>query len=121
MADYYSLIILRSTITTSIDDEQPTSQTVPNQYILAQNYPNPFNPETTIRFSIPVSSEVIIKIYNLLGNEIKSLVFDYLPAGEHSAHWNGTDNSGQKVSSGLYIYRMKAGKYSDVKKMMFIK
>jgi len=86
------------------------------------NYPNPFNPETIISFStteLVEKTEIII--YNLKGQKIKTLLNEILPAGIHSIIWNGTDNNGKNVSSGVYLYKMQAGNYSETKKMLLLK
>lgn len=88
---------------------------------LKGNYPNPFNPETTIRYSVKEAGPVAIEIYNLKGQLVKSLVSDDKAAGEHSVIWKGTDNNNRPVSSGVYFYKMSAGKYSSTKKMIMMK
>ena len=88
----------------------------PISYDLAQNYPNPFNPSTTIRFVLPSKDNVQLSVYNLLGQQVAELVSAVLPAGEHSVKFNAAD-----LPSGLYIYRISAGSYSAVQKMMLIK
>jgi hypothetical protein len=88
---------------------------------LKGNYPNPFNPETTIRFSVKEAGPVSVEIYNLKGQLVKRLVNEEKTAGEHSVVWNGTDNNNRPVSSGVYFYRMNAGKYSSSKKMIMMK
>jgi hypothetical protein len=100
--------------------------TIPLAYSLQQNYPNPFNPSTSIEFSIPVTSDVTLKIYNLLGEVVTTLVNEEVSAGHYSTVWNGADDTGSKVSSGVYLYEMKAngnnGKaYSQMKKMVLLK
>ncbi|KAA3613739.1 MAG: T9SS C-terminal target domain-containing protein [Calditrichaeota bacterium] len=90
---------------------------VPNQFALHQNYPNPFNPETEIRFELPEASHVVLKIFNPLGQEIRTLVSKSYPAGYHSVRWDGKDNSGNIPASGVYIYQIKAGEFVAVKKM----
>ena len=92
----------------------------PQSYNLQQNYPNPFNPETTIRFQIPGEGQVNLKIYNMRGQEITTLVDGQLSAGYHSIMWNGRDNHGKKVPSGMYLYQFRAGKYSVTKKMVLL-
>ncbi|NOZ60130.1 MAG: T9SS type A sorting domain-containing protein [Calditrichaeota bacterium] len=95
---------------------------LPAHFELNQNYPNPFNPETTIRFQLPVSSNVTLKIYDLLGNEICTLIDGDKVAGVHSAIWDGKNNSGQKVASGIYFYQIKAGnQFSQTRRMLFLK
>lgn len=90
-------------------------------YSLKQNYPNPFNPSTIIEYTIPEKSFVSLKIYDILGREIKTLVSSEKLSGIHRIQWNGDDNTGNKVSTGIYIYKLVAGKYSSTKKMMLMK
>jgi len=93
----------------------------PIVYSLEQNYPNPFNPTTTIKFSLPESHLVSIKIYNMLGQEVRTLVNEQRNEGNHSIIWNGKDNSGNQLASGTYIYRIKAGDFTSTKKMILLK
>jgi hypothetical protein len=94
---------------------------LPALYSLEQNYPNPFNPTTTIKYSLPENSFVTIRIYDMLGREVNTLVNKEMTAGNHSINWNGEDYSGMKVTSGTYIYRITSGKFTSVKKMVLIK
>ncbi|MCH7722215.1 MAG: M4 family metallopeptidase [Bacteroidetes bacterium] len=99
---------------------------IPTEFILSQNYPNPFNPSTSIEFSVPVNSNVRLTIYNLLGQVVTTLVSEELSAGNYNVIWNGTDNNGLQVSSGVYLYKMKANgnngtPYSQTKKMILLK
>jgi len=94
---------------------------MPDEFKLSQNYPNPFNPETNIRFQLPEASKVTLKIYNILGQEIKTVVNENLNAGYHTVKWDGTNNFGLKVASGVYIYQVKAGSFIASKKMVFLK
>ncbi len=94
---------------------------IPNGYALQQNHPNPFNPSTTITFAVPELSEVTLAIYNLRGQLIRTLHTGQIGAGFHNVIWNGTDNQGNSVTSGIYFYVLKAGNYSQVKKMSFLK
>jgi hypothetical protein len=87
--------------------------TFPKEYMLAQNYPNPFNPSTVIRFALPRSGYMSLKIYNIVGQEVSSLVAGYLPAGAFRATWDGIDMNGKAVSSGVYFYRLRAGDYVE--------
>ncbi len=89
---------------------------------LTGNYPNPFNPETTISFSTTESTEnTELIIYNLKGQKVKVLVNEKLSAGQHSVVWNGKDDSGKSVSSGIYFYKMKAGSYTATRKMILLR
>ncbi|MCD4797244.1 MAG: T9SS type A sorting domain-containing protein, partial [Candidatus Cloacimonetes bacterium] len=91
---------------------------------LIGNYPNPFNPFTTISFELNTENteNTEIVIYNLKGQKVKQLVNEQLPAGQHSVAWNGTDDSGKSVSSGIYFYKMRSdGRYTSTKKMILMK
>jgi hypothetical protein len=94
---------------------------VPNTFFLSQNFPNPFNPSTIIRFGLPVAEKVTIKVYDVLGREVKTLINEELRPGYHQVEWDGTNNYGARVSSGIYIYRMVAGKFLKTMKMMMLK
>ena len=85
------------------------------------NYPNPFNPETNISFSLKKDSSVELTIFNIKGEKVKKLVSDYLNKGNHSYKWNGTDNYGNSVSSGVYFYKISTESKSEVKKMLLLK
>jgi hypothetical protein len=88
----------------------------PDEYALLQNYPNPFNPSTTISYQLPVGGNLTLKVYDVLGNEIATLVNEEKPAGEYEVEF-----SAAALSSGIYIYRLKAGTYSETKKMILLK
>ena len=88
---------------------------------LGGNYPNPFNPETTIAYSLKDRQNVKIEIYNVKGQLVRTLVNESKAAGDHKVIWTGTDNNNRPVSSGLYYYKMTAGKYSSSKKMILMK
>jgi len=94
---------------------------VPDDFGLAQNYPNPFNPETKIRFQLPMTGKVVLKVYNVLGQEVRTLVNNEMKAGYHSIVWDGRNSAGVRVASGIYIYRIKAGKFVASKKMTLLK
>jgi hypothetical protein len=92
-----------------------------HEFKLAQNYPNPFNPTTEIEFSIPTFQNVSLVIYDVLGKQVKTLVNEQRHAGEHRVTWNGTNNLGNKVSSGVYFYKLTSGSFTQVRKMMMLK
>jgi hypothetical protein len=94
---------------------------VPLEFMVLQNYPNPFNPETKIRYAIPRADKVEIVIYNVLGQRVKTLVSQPQEAGYYTAVWDGTNEYGNKVGSGIYFYRVSSGKQSAIKKMLLIK
>ena len=93
---------------------------VPTSFALRQNYPNPFNPSTEISFLTPRSSHVTIKVYNLIGQEIRELLNSEIDAGVHYVTWNGIDDNGSYVPAGIYILTMQAGEYRAAIKMSFI-
>ncbi|GAB4363588.1 MAG: hypothetical protein Kow0042_01590 [Calditrichia bacterium] len=88
---------------------------------LFPNYPNPFNPVTTIEFQIAKFGLVKLVMYDLLGREVKTLVNKWLPAGLYTLHWDGTDDAGHPVASGVYLYRLQAGSYTVVRKMLLLR
>jgi hypothetical protein len=94
----------------------------PDQYTLEQNYPNPFNPTTSIRFTLPLDKNISLKVYDILGNEVKTLVAnEKMAKGSYEVTWDGTNNSGIKVASGQYIYSLKYGNFSKSMKMTLLK
>jgi 5'-nucleotidase/UDP-sugar diphosphatase len=94
---------------------------LPNDFELLQNYPNPFNPETEIAYTIPEGSDVSIDIYDLLGQKIRTLVDSHKSPGSYVVTWNGRDDLGRKVSSGIYFYKMRAGDFTQTRKMSLMK
>ena len=95
--------------------------TIPEEFSLEQNYPNPFNPTTNIIYNLPQSGEYSLKIYNRLGQEVYTLVNGQLNAGRHQITWNGVDNFGTKVGSGIYFYRLSGENVALAKKMILMK
>ena len=106
-----------------INQEYETEETpeLPQTYSLSSNYPNPFNPETTISFSLPQASDVSLNVYNVKGQLVKTLINEQKELGNHSVIWAGKDNNDRKVASGVYFYRINAGEFTDMKKMILIK
>jgi len=105
-------------VTTGVGDETE----IPTAFELKQNYPNPFNPTTTISYSVPEASEIEVGIYNLLGQEIRSLSNGQHQPGVYSAMWDGLDQNGVRVESGIYIYRMSSSAgFSATKKLVMLK
>jgi hypothetical protein len=94
---------------------------VPGNFNLSQNYPNPFNPTTSIQFQVPNQSDVSIIVYDMLGQQVKSLFAGQVQAGTYTVQWDGSNNSGLKMSSGSYIYRMTAGEFIETKEMILLK
>jgi hypothetical protein len=115
------------TLTPSTPTAVPGRSPTPSSFALDQNYPNPFNPSTSIRFSLPQQSAVVLKIFNLLGQEVATLIQGVRPAGSYQVIWNGRDNLGRSVGSGLYFYKLTAvpttgGEgFSHTKKMTLVK
>jgi len=94
---------------------------LPVHFELQQNYPNPFNPATSIAYELPANGLVTLKIYDIFGNEIKTLVKEVKAAGAYQDTWNGTDRNGKKVSSGIYFYRLQANGRSLTRSMILLK
>jgi FtsP/CotA-like multicopper oxidase with cupredoxin domain len=94
---------------------------VPKKFTLEQNYPNPFNPSTNIRFQLPQDERVELKIYNMLGQEVRTLANEKYTAGQHTLVWDGKNNHGKAVASGIYVYKMTAGKFTRTKKMNLVR
>ena len=94
---------------------------VPEDYTLLQNYPNPFNPTTEIRFQLPKTSHVAVRIYNTLRQEIRALADRQYEVGFHAIRWDGKDNNGNLVGSGIYLYQLQAGTFSQVRKMSLLR
>ena len=103
------------TIHTTVDVDENDDK-IPNEFSLSQNYPNPFNPSTKIKYSIPYSSKVFIKVFDILGNEIETLVNEEKSVGTYELTWNATN-----LPSGVYFYQLKAGSFIETKKMILLK
>ena len=101
----------------SADDDNVITANV----TLQQNYPNPFNPTTSISFNLKKADNVSLEIFNLKGQKVKTLVDEKLPADNNTVIWNGKDENGNPVSSGVYLYKLKSGKYTSSKKMILMK
>lgn len=102
---------------------ETTDEGVPVDFNLAQNYPNPFNPSTTIHYTIPQDvnfTQVRLEIFNVLGQKVRTLVEQELSAGSYTVVWNGKNDFGKSVPSGFYIYRLQAGEFSAMKKMVLM-
>ena len=102
-------------------EETSDKTLVPENFVLSQNFPNPFNPVTSIRFGLPRAEKVRIQVFDILGKEVTTLIDnEQKQAGYHLVSWNSKDKYGSEVASGLYIYRLQAGKFSQTKKMLLI-
>ena len=102
---------------TDVDDEL---NLIPTEYKLEQNYPNPFNPSTIISYQLPVAGNVTLKVFDVLGREVATLVNEEKAAGSYKVEFNSA-SSIKNPASGVYFYQLKAGNYIDTKKMMFLK
>jgi photosystem II stability/assembly factor-like uncharacterized protein len=96
--------------------EEEEIDEMPTEFLLSQNYPNPFNPSTKIKYSVPQTSQVVIKVFDILGNEIEILVNEEKPAGTFEITWSSAN-----LPSGVYFYQLKAGNYIETKKMLLLK
>ncbi len=110
-AEYYGMPVEVDVIITS---------SKPENYLLSQNYPNPFNANTTIKFATPIDGKVSLKIYNVAGQLVKEYS-EFMNAGYHSFTWDGTGSNGEKVSSGVYLYKLQVGEFTEVRKMTLLK
>ncbi len=98
---------------TSVEEH---STTLPSSYILSQNFPNPFNPSTIISYQLPIGGNVTLKVFDILGNEIATLVDEFKPAGKYETEFNAAS-----LPSGVYFYQLKAGDFIETKKMLLLK
>jgi hypothetical protein len=96
-------------------------QSTPTEFALLQNFPNPFNPETTIKYNLAEGADVRLRIYNIVGQVVRTLVAERQSAGRYQVRWEGTDDRGMTVSSGIYFYQISTGKFQDVKRLMLLK
>jgi hypothetical protein len=105
----------------SIVNDAPNHTTAPVNVVLNQNYPNPFNPTTEISYNLTQAGAVTLEVFNSRGQKVKTLVSETQTAGTHTVEWNGTDDSSNAVSSGMYFYKMKTGTTEVAKKMILMK
>ncbi len=104
-----------------LDADDETGSGLPESFALYQNFPNPFNPVTTISFDLPTTAEVVVEIYNVLGQLITTKLNTFVSAGSHELAWDGTDDTGRPVSSGVYFARLSTANYSSSIKMSLLK
>jgi hypothetical protein len=117
---FYEAIELQGlNVILSLDNKNNSE--IPDKFELFQNYPNPFNPSTTISYQLPVGGEVELTIYNLLGQKIRKLVNTKQPAGFYQVEWDGRDDTGSEVASGIYLYRWMTGEFVQVRKMVLLR
>lgn len=101
--------------------ERDNNSTMPSGFTLEQNFPNPFNPETQIAFQLHRDGFVELKVYTLLGKEVRTLISAPMSAGSHRVEWNGRDEHGNSLASGIYLYRLKAGGVAQMKRMALVR
>jgi len=95
---------------------------LPTRFKLSQNYPNPFNSRTIINYSLPVKGDVLLQIYNILGEKVRTLVAKDQPPGEYSVLWDGNNDLIESVGSGVYFYQLKVGnEFSQTKKLLLLR
>jgi hypothetical protein len=94
---------------------------LPEQFSVSRNYPNPFNPETTVHYELPEDASVSVRVFDLMGREVKTLTDGHVSAGRYDAKWDGTNQFGNAVSSGMYFIRVQAGEFSAVRKMTLMR
>ena len=104
----------------SADSESPVA-TRPDAFGLDQNYPNPFNSGTMIRFSMPQSNDVDLSLYNLTGQKVATLLNGTRAAGTYTIRWDGRDDAGQNLASGVYLYRFRAGTQTEIRKLLILR
>jgi hypothetical protein len=114
------LKVLDAQLLLDVDDEVDESS-LPKTFTLFQNQPNPFNPETRIAYYLPRDCHVRVIIYNILGQAVKTLFEGHQGAGLQTLIWNGRDDAGVELSSGVYLYRLQADDFIETRKMMLIK
>ena len=101
--------------------EESITDVLPTSFALEQNYPNPFNPSTNIWFELPTKLHVTLRVYNLMGQEVTTLVDEILSAGRHRTKWNGNAIDGSRSASGVYFYQFIAGEFISTKKMILLR
>jgi hypothetical protein len=118
-AGSWGMSIFKTTTSTILSVDDIISELT--NFSLAQNYPNPFNPSTMISYQLPVGGDVTLKIYDILGNEIATLVNEYKPAGRYQIEFNSHSGKVRNLTSGVYFYQIKAGEFIQTKKMILLK
>ncbi len=111
--------VLKDPAPSGVDDI--TDGDLPREFDLRQNYPNPFNPSTNIEFDVPKKAHIKLTVFNVLGQEVNRLVNEEMAPGKKSVTWNGDSQSGAKVSSGMYFYKLETDGYVSTKKMLLVK
>ena len=110
-------IVLHPTLVSTIASDEA----LPETFSLMANYPNPFNSRTVIRFALPTRADVNLALYNLAGQQVATLVSGPRPAGTYTLHWDGRDAHGRALASGLYLYRLEAGRWEEIRKLLLVR
>ena len=121
IADLTSLIAMRVPDITGVEEPSDHGDLLPDAFRLFQNHPNPFNPSTQIAYNVPHGTDVILSVYNILGQQVRTLVDSYKSAGHHTVEWDGSDSHGDAVASGVYFYRLITPDVSLSRKMLLLK
>lgn len=103
------------------ENSELVDSAIPEVFGLGENYPNPFNPTTLISYDLPEASQVTMTVYDMMGRQVKALVQEFQPAGNHSVIWNATNDNGTRMSGGIYFYQIKAGSFLQTHKMILLK
>ena len=119
--DGYDLRLIAGDAQFVMESSQKILDEIPSEFLLSQNYPNPFNPVTNMNFELPRSGRVLLTIYNVRGQEVKTLINENLNYGLHTASWQGIDNMGRPVSSGVYFSELRSRGVRKTRKMVFLK
>ena len=119
--EFYHVCFKLPPTSNDVRDIQGSDEVRPSQFSLSQNYPNPFNPITNFQFTLPKSVHVKIDIFNIVGQKVKTLMDQDMKPGVYQVDWDGKDERGNSVSTGVYFYKVQAGDFSDMKKMVLLK
>lgn len=117
-SDWSSVWSFTTGITVGVDE---SISAIPQEYAVYQNYPNPFNPSTMIRYEIPNGGHVMVKVYNSVGQEVRTLVNEAQQAGAYQITWDGRNEQGQTLPSGIYFYQLKAGSFAQTRKLLLLR
>jgi hypothetical protein len=117
--DDLRLVAAKHPPVTVVEEERTIS--LPQSFSLSQNFPNPFNSETVILFALPERGEVELAVYNLAGQQVAALVQGAREAGSYAVRWDGRDGHGRELASGIYLYRLRAGKRMETRKLVLVR
>jgi flagellar hook assembly protein FlgD len=115
------VVTCRAGVGLELEEEWDETWEVPTTTALLGNYPNPFNPSTTFRYGLSEPGQVSLKVYNMLGQLVRTIVHEHQVEGYYEAVWDGRNEVGATVSSGIYLYRMTAGSFVETRRMMLVK